>query len=405
MAEESPVDDSRVWDCPFQHNEALEFDPLMLRLLNEDPVARIRMRHGSGEAWLVSRYRDVQVVTSDRRFSRAAGIGRDLPRMTPQPIAHSDAINNMDPPEHTRFRRAIAQGFTRPAVERLRPRTERVVNQLLDNMAGTSAPADLVQHLSSPLPLAVTSEMFGIPERDRSWFQERAAAVMTLATGRSAEAAQAKTDLRGYFTELAERRRREPGDDLLSAMSRAEGADEPLTDTELAMLGQVIVVASDTLTFEISNLIYTLLTRDTLLAELRTRPERLPAAIEEMLRFIPFRQGVGIPRVATEDVELSGTRIQAGDAVHVSYLNANRDGEVFTRPHELDPRRESAQHMVFGYGPHRCPGAQLARMEMQVALAALLRRFPKLRLAGEPGDIVWNAESIWRFPLALPVRW
>ena len=168
----------------------------------------------------------------------------------------------------------------------------------------------------------------------------------------------------------------------------------------------LLITGQDTTTYEIGNLAYTLLTRPKELAMLRSRPEMLPQAMEEMLRFIPFRKGVGIPRVATEDVELSGVLIRAGDIVHVSYLTANRDSRKFDRPDELDLEREDrTSHMTFGWGGHHCLGAPLAFTELEVALGTLLERFPDLKLAQPAEEIRWNTNSIWRYPLELPVTW
>ena len=131
----------------------------------------------------------------------------------------------------------------------------------------------------------------------------------------------------------------------------------------------------------------------------------LPRALEELLRFIPFRQGVGIARVATEDVEIDGVTVRAGDAVHVSYLAANRDPQKYERPDELDLTRGTPHHMAFGSGTHHCLGSHLARMELQVAIGTLLDRFPHLRLAVPGSEIDWNTGSIWRYPRTLPVAW
>ncbi|MFB8174374.1 cytochrome P450, partial [Kitasatospora purpeofusca] len=150
---------------------------------------------------------------------------------------------------------------------------------------------------------------------------------------------------------------------------------------------------------------YTLLTHPEQLAKLRAQPEMLPRALEELLRFIPFRQGVGIARVATEDVELGGVLIRAGEPVHVSYLAANRDPAVYERPDELDLDRGVPTHMTFGYGTHHCLGSHLARMELQVAIGTLLNRFPGLRLAVPPEALDWRTGSIWRYPRTLPVAW
>ncbi|MFI6843180.1 cytochrome P450 [Kitasatospora sp. NBC_00085] len=396
-----------VWDCPFNHTEGLEFDPLLKQLLlTEERIARIRLPHGEGEAWLATRYEDVRVVTTDRRFSRAAGIGRDLPRMTPAPIAQVEAINLMDPPAHNRLRRLVAKGFTNRQVERMRPKTQRIVDGLLDGMEEHGSPADLVHHLSGRLPLTTICEMLDIPEQDRAELRENAVAMMAMGPGSGDGQVRAKAALRAYFSELTAARRRDPGEDLISALATARDEEELLDDQELAVMAMVLLVTGhDTSTYQLSNITYTLLTRPEQLAKLRAQPETLPSALEELLRFIPFRQGVGIARVATEDVELGGVLIRAGEAVHVSYLAANRDPAVFERPDELDLDRGTANHMTFGYGTHHCAGAHLARMELQVAIGTLLRRFPGLRLAVPAAELDWQTGSIWRYPRTLPVAW
>ncbi|MFB7125634.1 cytochrome P450 [Kitasatospora sp. NPDC056273] len=396
-----------VWDCPFHHTDGLEFDPLLKRLLTEAPVARIRLPHGEGEAWLATRYEDVKVVTSDRRFSRAAGIGRDLPRMTPAPIAQAEAINLMDPPAHNRLRRLVAQGFTNRQVERMRPATQRTVDGYFDEMTEHGAPADLMHFLAGRLPLTTICELLGIPSADRAELRGHAVAMMRMGPGSRDGQEAAKSALRDYFTGLTAERRARPGEDLISALATARDGDELLAPDELTVMAMVLLVTGhDTSTYQLGNLTYTLLTHPEQLAKLRARPETLPRALEELLRFIPFRQGVGIARVATEDVELGGVLIRAGEAVHVSYLTANRDPAAYERPDELDLDRDAGPvNMTFGYGQHRCLGSHLALMELQVAIGTLLRRFPGLRLAVEPSELDWNSGSIWRFPRTLPVAW
>jgi cytochrome P450 len=151
--------------------------------------------------------------------------------------------------------------------------------------------------------------------------------------------------------------------------------------------------------------VYLLLTRPELMDWIRRNPESLPAFIHELLRYIPFRKGVGIPRVALEDVELDGVKIRAGEFVHVSYLTANRDPARYPDPHTIDPARPHAPHMTFGWGGHRCIGVPLALAELEVAIGRLLERFPGLRLAVPPGELRWDAKTIRRFPLELPVSW
>jgi cytochrome P450 len=393
--------------CPFRHDDALEPDPFMTRMRIENPVARVRMPYGEGAAWLVTRYEDVRTVTSDRRFSRAALIGRDFPRITPAPIAQSEAINLMDPPALNRVRRLVVKAFTTPKVDALRPWTERTVDTLLDAMVEHGAPADVARHLADRLPLLTICELLQVPEPQRRQLRQWAMTMMSMSAVDRVAAAEAKAGLRAYFDQLTAARRRDPGDDLISALATARVGDEQLSDAELSVLVMLLVITGhDTTTYDISNIVYTLLTRPEDLDRLRRQPELLPRALEELLRFIPFRQGVGIPRVALEDVELGGVTIKAGDAVHVSYLTANRDDLAYERPDELDfDREEPLPHMAFGYGSHHCLGSHLARMVLQVSIGRLLARFPRLRLAVPAADVRWNEVSIWRYPLTLPVAW
>ncbi|QJS99166.1 cytochrome P450 [Streptomyces asoensis] len=393
-------------NCPFDYAEALEFDPVLKQLMTEEPVSRIRLPHGDGEAWLVTGYDDVRTVTTDRRFSRSAVIGRNFPRMTPEPIVQDEAINVMDPPGSSRLRSLISKGFAPRHMERMRVRTQHVVDELLDRMEEHGSPADLTEHLADPLPLATICEVLDIPEADRAQLRSHARTMMDTGIDNRDNAVQAKADLRAYFEKLTAHRRANPGEDLISTLAAARDGDEILNDQELAVMAMVLLITGqDTTTYQIGNIAYALLTRPKELAMLRSDPGMLPQAIEELLRFIPFRKGVGIPRVATEDVELSGVTIHAGDIVHVSYLTANRDGRKFDRPDELDLERTGPSHMTFGWGGHHCLGAPLATTELQVALGTVLERFPDLKLAKPAEEVRWNRTSIWRYPLALPVIW
>ncbi|MFF4403089.1 cytochrome P450 [Streptomyces sp. NPDC001262] len=395
-----------VWTCPFDFADALEFDPQLRRLMTEEPVSRIRMPYGEGEAWLVTGYEDVRTVTTDRRFSRSAVVGRDYPRMTPEPIIQAEAINVMDPPASSRLRSLIAKGFAPQHVDRMRERTQGVVDDLLDGLEASGSPADLVQHLTSPLPMTTICEVLDIPEAERPQLRSHAWTMMRIGASGREDAKRSKAELRAYFSELTAERRANPADDLISTLAQARDGDEILDDQELTVMAMVLLITGqDTTSYELGNISYTLLSRPELLARLRERPDMLPQAIEELLRYIPFRKGVGIPRVAMEDVVLSGVKIKAGDIVHVSYLTANRDAGKFDRPDELDLDRPKPAHMTFGWGSHHCLGAPLAAMELQVAFSTLIKRFPSLKLAVQPAEVTWNTNSIWRYPLELPVAW
>lgn len=397
---------SSAHNCPFDFAEALEFDPQLKQFMESEQISRIKLPHGEGEAWLVTRYEDVRTVTTDRRFSRAAVVGKDFPRMTPEPIVQDEAINVMDPPDSSRLRSLVSKGFTPRNVEHMRPSIERVVAELLDGMEESGSPADLVEHLAAPLPLAAICEVLDIPDEDSWELRGHARTMMDFSPDNRDNAVHSKAYLREYFTKLTAERRARPGDDLVSVLATARDGDEILNDKELAVMAMVLLITGqDTTSNEIGNIAYTLLTRPRELAVLREQPDRIPQAIEEMLRYIPFRKGVGIPRIAIEDVEMGGVLIRAGDVVHVSYLTANRDPEKFDRPDELDLDRTGTPHMTFGWGGHHCLGAPLATMELQVAFRELLRRFPDLRLAKPADEVRWSATSIWRYPVALHVAW
>ncbi|MFD7919312.1 cytochrome P450 [Streptomyces sp. NPDC059740] len=393
--------------CPFDFSEGLDFDPVLRRLMTDTPVSRIRMSYGEGEAWLVTRYEDVRVVTTDRRFSRSAVAGRDFPRMTPEPIVQSESLNLMDPPASSRVRSVVSQAFTKSRVDAMRPATQRIVDGLLDDMTAAGAPADFVHHVSSKLPLTTICEVLDVPEADRAELRRRVVTMASTDRARQEDAVRAKAELRAYFADLTAERRRRPGEDLVSVLATARDDDgERLDAHELTVMAMVLLMTGhDTSTYQLGNIVYTLLTHPAELAKVRAEPERWPDALEELLRYIPFRKGVGIPRVATEDVEVGGVLIRAGDVVHVSYLAANRDPAKFDGADTLDVGRSATGHMTFGWGSHHCIGSPLAVMELQAAIGTLLSRFPGLRLAVPAQEVRWNTESIWRYPLELPLAW
>jgi cytochrome P450 len=392
--------------CPFDHSEALDFDPELADLMRRDTPARIRLPYGAADAWLITRFESVKQVTTDQRFSRAGIIGKDYPRMTPEPIVSPESINVMDPPQSSRVRHLASQAFTQQQVEAMRPRILRLADRLLDDMEKQGPPADLVRHLSDPLPQHTVLDLLGIEREEWPRIQESVHQLLVVGEGNKEAAASAKADLTAYFGKLVEQRRSSPGPDLISAMAAARDGQEQLDDRELAVMALVLALSGqDTATCQISDITYLLLTRPELMERLRSRPDTLTDVLHEMLRIIPFRKGVGIPRVALEDVELDGAHIRAGDYVHVSYLTANRDPERYSDPDLIDPDRPSAPHMTFGWGGHRCIAMPLGMAELEVAIGRLVERFPGLRLAVPPEELRWDTKTIRRFPLELPVAW
>ncbi|MFS4093177.1 cytochrome P450 [Streptomyces sp. AF1A] len=392
--------------CPFDYSEALDFDPELADLMRRDTPARIRLPYGDADAWLITNFESVKQVTTDQRFSRAGIIGKDYPRMTPEPIVSPESINVMDPPQSSRVRHLASQAFTQQQVEAMRPRILRLADRLLDDMEQDGPPADLVKYLSDPLPQHTVLDLLGVERAEWPRIQESVHQLLVVGEDNKEVAASAKADLTAYFGKLVEQRRSSPGPDLISAMAAARDGQEQLDDRELAVMALVLALSGqDTATCQISDITYLLLTRPELMERLRSRPDTLTDVLHELLRVIPFRKGVGIPRVALEDVELDGAHIRAGDFVHVSYLTANRDPKRYSDPDLIDPDRPSAPHMTFGWGGHRCIAMPLAMAELEVAIGRLVERFPGLRLAVPPEELRWDAKTIRRFPLKLPVAW
>ncbi|WP_046734350.1 cytochrome P450 [Streptomyces humi] len=392
--------------CPFDFSEALDFDPALADLMGRRAPARIRLPYGAADAWLITGFDSVKQVTTDPRFSRAGIIGHDYPRMTPEPIVSPESINVMDPPHSSRVRHLASQAFTQQQVDGMRHRIVRLADRLLDDMEREGPPADVVTHLSDKLPQHAVLDLLGIEREEWPRIEESVHRLLVVGAGNKEAAATAKAELTDYFADLVRLRRDSPGTDLISVMAAAREGEEQLDDRELAVMTLTLALSGqDTATCQISNIVYLLLTRPELMRHLAEQPETLTDVVHELLRCIPFRKGVGIPRVALEDVELDGARIRAGDFVHVSYLTANRDPERYPDPHVIDLGRPSAPHMTFGWGGHRCIAMPLAMAELEVAVGRLVERFPGLRLAVPPERLRWDTETIRRFPLELPVTW
>ncbi|WP_190815422.1 cytochrome P450 [Saccharopolyspora pogona] len=391
---------AHLW--PVDDLDGLAFDPFLTRLLAEEPVARIRLRFGEGDAWLVTRHEDVRAVASHPGFSRAATVDRPVTSMTPHVVGLPGGIGRTDPPDHTRLRRLLSQSFTPRRVEAIRPRAERIADELLQCVAAQGPPADLVGSFTGPLSTQVISELMGVPRLD--WPQMHSWRQTLLSSNHSrAEADAVKAELRQYFTDLAERLRRKPGDDVFSGLVAARAAGE-LSQPELISLAVILQLnGMDAVRNNSSNMIYALLSHPEQQALLLDGS--VQQAVEELFRFVPHRNGVGLPRIATEDIRLGDVTIAEGEAVYVSYLAANRDPEIFADPHSLDVERGDNPHIAFGYGTHFCAGAALARMEAQVMISGLLRHFPQLRLACRPEEMRWRRGTINRGPESLPVAW
>ncbi|WP_330257124.1 cytochrome P450 [Nocardia sp. NBC_00565] len=399
-----PVD-YEVRRYPFGTPNRLEMDPLYERLRREEPISRVRLPYG-GEGWLVTRYTEVKSVLADPRFSRAAAVDReDIPRATPTP-ARRNSMLSMDPPEHTRLRKLVVKAFTGRRVQQLRPRAQQIVDEQLAEIERCGPPADLVRQFALPLPVTVICEMLGVPAQDQHRFRDFSDTVLSTTAYTREQIGAARAGLEAYLTELVAQRREQPTDDLLGALVAARDDEDRLSEEELVNLGIGLLIAGhETTANQIANFTYVLLTEPGHWERLRAEPELVPGAVEELLRYVQLGSGGAFARIATADVELDGVTVRAGESVFVNTQSANRDEAVFDNPEKLDLTRVRNPHMAFGHGAHHCLGAQLARVELQVALDSLLRRFPALRLAVPVEEVPWKTGLLVRGPKALPVSW
>ena len=392
------------FDGNFSYEERLGF----LARLRESRAAVPVMMPGYGRAWLVTAYADVRTALADPRLARDLrrwpGGARSRPSEAMGISAH---MLHSDPPDHARLRRLVQKPFTQRRAA-LRPRTEEIAAGLLDEMAADRADiTDLLSRYARPLPIAVICELLGIPAADRPWI-----AVTVAAYDDRSQHQRVEWELAAYFAELIAARRAAPGDDLVSALVLARdpaggaegGTADGLTGEELRSTVFLLVMAGfDTTANLIAAGTLALLTHPEQTARLRDDPSLLPAAVEELLRFTSPVNHVN-DRFTTEDVTIGGAPIPAGEWVFPMISSADRDPARFPSPDRLDVGRDASGHVAFGHGIHHCLGAPLARMEAEVALGALIARFPGLTLAVPPDELRWRPVTLMNGLVSLPVR-
>ncbi|MHA6626398.1 cytochrome P450 [Pseudonocardia sichuanensis] len=372
--------------------------PPFARLRDQDPV-RWSARH---RAWLLTRYDDVSAAFQNKALSNdrvrpllAARRQRGEP---PREASAADRVLELigewmvvsDPPAHTRLRRLAAGAFKGQRISAMGEQIAALVDELVEAFTG----GDLISEIAYPLPATVIATMLGAPVADRDRFREWSdeLALVAFGTGGDARAERHERALRGlremdaYFRELIALRRREPAEDMLTALMAADGdsaAGDRLSDDELVSMCALLLFAGhETTTNSIANATLALLRHPDQLARLRADPELIAPAVEELLRFDgPIKV---LNRWVVAETEIRGRRISPGERVHLVLASANRDPEKFADPDTLDLARRPNPQIAFGKGIHACIGAQLARMETRIAVARIVERLPGLTLAAEP---------------------
>ncbi len=338
---------------------------------------------------VVTGYRECAALLRDHRLRKAPGrvlaaAGYPDWRDRPSLRLMFTSILTLNPPAHTRLRRLVSATFTARRVEGLRPAVERIVAQACERVAGES---DFIADFAFPLPVTVIGELLGIPAADRPMFQDLVrdwTAVLEVLTPLAVDRADAAASaIGGYLADLAAHRRVHPAGDLISALAAAAEGGDKLTQEELVTMAALLLAAGfETTTGLLSNGLVALLAHPGQAARLRTEPGLAAAAVEELLRYDSPVQFAG--RFAAAGLDVAGLSLSEGQRVMTLVGAANRDPEVFTEPDRLILDRAEQPPLSFGGGIHYCLGAPLARLEAQIAFPAMLSRFPRLSLAGEP---------------------
>lgn len=374
-----------------------------------DPV-HWNERHGS---WVITRYAEVSACFRDSRISSD--------RVNPHFDERGDEANESwlelvrrvlagwmvfkDPPEHTRLRGAVHRAFTPKTVRQLQPRVQLIIDELL-NAWPSRGEVDFVKEFAFPLPAIVIAEMLGVPPSDRELFKQLSDDLHPLVFGglsvpdRHERAGRALMRLADYMRDLLAHFRHRPADNLMSGLASRIATGDLTEDEVVANCVLLLFGGHETTTNLLANGLRALLLNADQLAGLRERPDVMPLAVDELLRYDgPAKLSV---RWVAEDLDLAGQQIRAGQRTLLVQAAANRDPAVFDRPNDLILDRATNPHLAFGVGPHYCLGAPLARLEAQLAFAELLRRYPKARLAD--GELEWHRTLLIRGPKALPLH-
>ncbi len=382
--------------------------PTFKRLRERSPV----LFHPVFRSFILTRHADCVRVLKDARFSvdrastplfRALDPERTLGPAVAASIKRS--LLMLDPPDHTRLRKLVVKAFTPRVVERLRPRITEIVNDLLD-AAERRGTLELIRDFAYPLPVIVIAEMLGIATRDRDrfkrWSDDLSALLdpFRLPTG-LAQVRRAHEEMSEYFARVFDERRRAPQGDLVSALATVEEDGQRLDATDLLSITSLILGAGhETTTNLIANGVLALLRHPAEARRLVEQPGIAESAVDELLRYDSPVQMTD--RIALDDCEVGGRRVLAGQIVGVMIGAANRDPAAYPDPDRLDLARTGEPHVAFGQGLHYCIGAALARVEAQIALPALFRRFPGL--SAGPDALRYRASLVLRGPVALPLR-
>ncbi|MFI1590644.1 MULTISPECIES: cytochrome P450 [Streptomyces] len=390
-----PSDRTCPYHLPDQYNDLRE---------REGSLQRVTLYDGR-QAWLVTGYETARKLLADPRLS-SDRTHADFPATSGRVESFRDrrpAFISLDPPEHGPKRRMTISEFTVRRIKGMRADIERIVHGFLDEMTAAGPPADLVSGFALPVPSLVICRLLGVPYADHDFFQE--ASRQLIQSPDAAGARAARDELEGYLGGLVDSLRAEPRPGLLNTLVREQLEKGTIDREELVSTAILLLVAGHETTASMTSLsVITLLEHPDQWDALRADRSLVPGAVEELLRYLAIADIAG-GRIAKADIEIDGQHIRAGEGVIVTNSIANRDSSVFTDPDTLDVRREARHHLAFGYGVHQCLGQNLARLELEVILTALLDRLPGLRLAVPVDQLTLRPGTTIQGVNELPVTW
>ncbi|KUL53390.1 cytochrome [Streptomyces sp. NRRL F-4489] len=383
--------------------DGLDPVPELAAVRAREPISKLPVPIAAN-VWLVTGHEEAKAV-----LGKANAFSSDFTNLVGKAGAGAEqnpgGLGFADPPDHTRLRRLLTPEFTMRRLSRLTPRIHDIVEERLDAMeqAGRDgSPVDLVTAFALPIPSLVICELLGVPYEDRDDFERLSAARFDLFSGANASFGAISESL-AYFREVVKKERANPGDGLLGMIVREHG--DAVSDEELAGLADGVLTGGFETTASMLALGALVLLQDPRhFAALKDGDDAVDRYVEELLRYLTVVQ-VAFPRFAREDMEIAGVKIAAGDVVLCSLSGADRDDRLGPGMEQFDPDRPKIpSHLAFGYGIHRCVGAELARMELRAAYPALVRRFPTMRLATSPETLAFRKLSIVYGLDSLPVR-
>lgn len=371
--------------------------PELGRTRDAAPVVQLDRRFGMN-IWLVSGYDECRAVLTDTT-SYSTDIRHLVSRDETAPEGHIGGLGFTDPPDHTRLRRILTPEFTRRRLARLEPSIRRIVDSQLDDLAAAGPTVDLVSSFAFPVPSRVIGELLGLPPEFHERFRELGPARFDVSQG-GIGSFGAVSQSRSFFLDVVRQQRADPGEGLIGQIIRTQG--QAVDDVELAGLADGVFTGGYETTASMLALGALVLVQGD--RRVMTQDQAgIDRSVEELLRYLSVVQ-ISFPRFARHDLALFGQSVAAGDVVVCSLSGANRDTLLGTSMNEHAPDRTTVPHLAFGHGLHRCIGAELARMELRVAYPALLRRFPRLRLAVDPERLNFRRLSIVYGVDSLPVR-